>query len=80
MQTRSQATTSAGIAANPSVMDCDIDAMLRKSQPGSFSGKGKQVGKQLEEWIEKMEDYFDLAHLTAESKAMIAHFKLEKVC
>ena len=25
-----------------------------------------------------MEDYFDLAHLTAESKAMIARFKLEK--
>ena len=45
MQTKSQATTSAGVAANSSVMDCDIDAMLCKSQPGNFSGEGKQVGK-----------------------------------
>ena len=25
-----------------------------------------------------MEDYFDLVHLTTESKAVIAHFKLQK--
>ena len=53
-------------------MDQDIDAMLRQSQPGNFSGEGKQVEKQIEEWIEKMKDYFDLAHSTAGSKAMIA--------
>ena len=39
----------------------DIDAMLRKSQPGNFSGEGKDVGKILEDWIERMDDYFDLA-------------------
>lgn len=37
------------------------DAMLWKSQPRNFSGKGKDVDKTLEEWIEKMDDYFDLA-------------------
>ena len=86
MNTRSHATASASmpasvtanVAPSHSNMDRDIDAMLRKSQPRNFSGEGKQVGKQLEEWIEKMEDYFDLAHSTAESKAMIAQFKLEK--
>ena len=86
MNTRIHATTSAsitvGVTANVaqshSNMDRDIDAMLRKYQPGNFNGEGKQVGKQLEEWIEKMEDYFDLAHLIAESKVMIAQFKLEK--
>ena len=86
MNTRSHATASASVPASVTAnvapshsnMDRDIDAMLRKSQPGNFSGEGKQVGKQLEEWIEKMEDYFDLAHSTAESKAMIARFKLEK--
>lgn len=52
--------------------------MLRKSQPGHFSGEGEEVGKQLEEWVEKMEDYFDLAQSIAESKAMMARFKLEK--
>ena len=69
MNTRSHATSSAsmsaGVTANVapshSNMDRDIDAMLRKSQPENFSGEGKQVGKQLKEWIEKMEDYFDLA-------------------
>ena len=66
--------TSTIVIANIGVMDCGIDAMLRKSQPRNFSGKGKQ----LEEWIEKMEDYFDLAQSTSESKAMIAGVKLEK--
>ena len=64
MPPRNQGLNSTSAVANLGVMDRDIDAMLRKSQPGNFSGKGKQVGKQLEEWIEKMEDYFDLAHST----------------
>ena len=86
MKTRSYATTSNGITASittsvacsHSTMDRDINAMLRKSQPGNFSREGKQDRKQLEEWIEKMEDYFDLAQSIAESKAMIERFKLEK--
>ena len=43
-------------------IDRNIEAMLRKSQPGYFSGVGDDVGKQLEEWLEKMDDYFELAH------------------
>ena len=57
----------------------DIDAMLRKSQPGNFSGEGKDIGKVLEDWIEKMDDYFDLAQSSDENKATIARFKLEKI-
>ena len=56
----------------------DIDAMLRKSQPGNFSGEGRDVGQQLEDWIEKMDEYFDLAHSTPENKGTMARFKLEK--
>ena len=86
MSTKSHATSSAGVLASVTAnvaqshsnMDRDIDAMLRKSQPGNFSEEGKKSGNQLEEWIKNMEDYFDLAHSTIESKAMIAQFKLEK--
>ena len=56
----------------------DVEAMLRKSQLGYFSGEGENVGKQLEEWIEKMDDYYDLAHSTEENRAMMGRFKLEK--
>lgn len=56
----------------------DIDSMMSKSKPRNFIGEGREVGKQLEEWIEKMDDYFDLARSSKESKVMIAHFKLEK--
>ena len=59
-------------------LDRDVEAMLRKSQPGYFSGEGDDVGKQLEEWLEKMEDYFDLAHSLEENKALMGRFKLEK--
>ena len=48
-------------AAN--VIGRDVEAMLRKSQPGYFSGEGDNVGELLEEWFEKMEDYFNLAHI-----------------
>ena len=79
MNTRSHATTSASVTTSvASTMDRDIDAMLCKFQSRNFSGEGKQVGKQLEEWIEKTEDYFDLAQPTAKSKEMITRFKLEK--
>ena len=37
-------------------LDRDVEAMLRKSQPGYFSGEGDDVGKQLKEWLKKMED------------------------
>ena len=59
-------------------VDRDVKAMLRKSQPGYFSGEGENVGKQLEEWIEKMDDYYDLAHSSKENRAMMGRFKLEK--
>ena len=52
--------------------------MLQKSQPGYFSGEGDDVGKQLAEWLEKMDDYFALAHSNEENKAMMGRFKLEK--
>ena len=59
-------------------VDRDVEAMLCKSQPGYFNGEGDDVGKQLEEWIEKMDDYFDLAHSSNKNKAMMGRFKLEK--
>ncbi len=59
-------------------IDRDVEAMLRKSQPGYFSGEGDNVGKQLEDWLKKMGDYFDLAHSSEENKAMMGRFKLEK--
>ena len=57
-------------------IECDIDAMLQKSQLGTFSGKGQDVGKQLKEWIEKMDDYFNLVQSTDENKGTMARFKL----
>ena len=60
----------------------DVKAMLRKSQLGYFSGyfskEGENVGKQLEEWIEKMDNYYNLAHLLEEHRSMMGRFKLEK--
>ena len=64
--------------ATANVIDRDVEAMLRKSQPGYFSGEGDNVGELLEEWFERMEDYFDLAHSSEENKAMMGRFKLEK--
>ena len=55
----------------------DVKAMLQKSQPGYFSGEGENVGKQLKEWIEKMDNYYDLAHFLEENRAMMGQFKLE---
>ena len=40
----------------------DVEAMLWKSQPRYFSGEGDNVGKHLEDWLGKMDDFFDLAH------------------
>ena len=65
------------MALNP--IDRDVEAMLRKSQPGYFSGEGDNVGKLLKEWLEKMEYYFDLAYSSEENKAMMGCFKLEKL-
>ena len=53
--------------------------MLQKSQIGYFNEEGENVGKQLEEWIEKMDDYYDLAHSSEENRAMMGRFKLEKL-
>ena len=47
-------------------VDRDVEAMLQKSQPKYFSGEGKTVEKKLEEWIEKVDDYCDLAHSLVE--------------
>lgn len=52
--------------------------MLWKSQPGYFNREGDDVGKQLEEWLEKMDDHFPLAYFNQENKAMMGRFKLEK--
>ena len=68
----------AAIAMALPPIDRDVEAMLRKSQPGYFSGEGDDVGKDLEEWLEKMEDYFDLALSSVANKAMMGRFKLEK--
>ena len=64
------------VALHP--LDCDVEAMLCKPRPSYFSGEGDNVGKQLEEWLEKMDDYFALAHSNEENKAMMGRFKLEK--
>lgn len=64
------------VAIHP--LDRNVEAMLQKSQPGYFSGEGDNVGKQLEEWMEKMEDYFALAHSSKVNQAMMGRFKLEK--
>ena len=56
----------------------DIDAMLRKSQPSHFDGEGTDVGKKLKEWLEKMDDYFNLTQSFDENKVTMGCFKLEK--
>ena len=60
-------------------IDRGVEAMLRKSQPGYFSGEGENVSKQLEEWLEKMDDYYNLVHSSKENRAMMGRFKLEKL-
>ena len=50
-------------------VDRDVEAMLCKSQPGHFDGKGTDVGRKPEEWLEKMDDYFDLAQSNADNRA-----------
>ena len=59
-------------------IDRDIETMLHKTQPGYFNGEGDDIGKRLEEWLEKMDDYFKLAQSSDPSKAMMGRFKLEK--
>ena len=59
-------------------IDQDIEVMLQKSRPRYFSGEGENVGKQLEEWIKKIDDYYNLAHSLEENRAMMGRFKLEK--
>jgi len=61
------------------MVDPDVEAMLKKSQPRYFNGEGDDVSRQLEEWIEKMDDYFDLAHSSNVNKAMMGRFILEKL-
>ena len=61
------------------IVDQYVEAMLHKSQPSYFSKEGENVGKQLEEWINKMDDYYDLAHSSVENQAMMGRFKLEKL-
>ena len=59
-------------------IDKDVKAMLCKYQPSYFNGEGEDNGKQLKDWIKKMEDYFALAHSSKENKAMMGQFKLKK--
>ena len=56
-------------------IDRNIEAMLRKSQPGYFNGEGDDIGKRLEEWLEKMDDYFELTHYSEQNKAMMGRFR-----
>ena len=72
------ASTSNVLATPQNALERDIDAMLRKSQPGNFSGEDKDIDKVLEDWIERMDEYFDLAQSTEENKGIMARFKLEK--
>lgn len=75
----SQANTNGCSTVMPmNQIDHDVEAMLRKFQPGYFSGEGDNVGEKLEDSFEKMEDYFNLAHSSEENKAMMGRFKLEK--
>ena len=47
----------ATIVPTPSThIEHDIDAMLQKSQPGHFDKEGTDIGKKLEEWLERMDD------------------------
>lgn len=45
---------------------------------GFYSGEGLDVGKQIDEWIEKMDDYYNPCHSYKENKAVMCTFKLEK--
>ena len=71
-------TTVAAVAPPTTHVERDIDAMLRKSQPGHFDGEGTNVGKKLEEWLERMDDYFNLAQSSSENRSVMGRFKLEK--
>ncbi len=64
--------------APPNSLEQDIDAMLCKSQLGNFSGEGKYIGKVLEDWIKRMDDYLDLAQSSDANKAIIALKKTTK--
>ena len=64
------------MALNP--INQDVEAMICKSQLGYFSGEEEHVAKQLKDWLEKMDDYFDLAKFSKENKAMM-HFKLKNL-
>ena len=64
-------TTTTTTASTSNHNERDIDAMLRKSQPAHFDGEGSDVGKKLEDCLEHMDDYFDLAQSTEENKATI---------
>ena len=58
-------------------IDRDVEAMLCKSQLGYFGGERENVGKLLEDWLEKMDDYFDLTHSSQKNKAMMAASSLK---
>ena len=70
--------TTTAMASTSNHNEWDINALLQKSQPAHFDGEGTDVGKKLEEQLEHMDDYFDLAQSTDENKATIGSFKLEK--
>lgn len=60
------------------LVDLKNEAMLFKSQPGNFNGHKEGIGKQLEKWLEKMDDYFNLTHSAKGNKEMMNGFELEK--
>ena len=51
------------IGTTISPIDQDVRAMLHKSQSGYFNREGDNVGKHLEEWLEKMENYYNLTKI-----------------
>lgn len=56
-------------------IDHNIDAMLWKYLPRNFNDEGRVVGKQLEEWVTKMDDYFNL-DLSGLNRVMIMYFNV----
>lgn len=52
--------------------------MICKSQPKHFDAEGTNDSKQLGEWMDKIDDYFNLAYSNVKNKATMMQFKLEK--
>lgn len=45
-------------------------------QPPTFKGEGKDIERDVEVWVEAMDDYFHTAHTLAGTRAVLGMFKL----